>query len=701
MLFSIKKPIPEASSDLLGGKGYGLYQMEAAGISVPPAYIITPMACREYMADPAAMMAKVSKEYIPEILAGLSSEFGYLPLLSVRSGAKFSMPGMMDTILNVGLDPSVISEWSGRIGAACAEDSYKRLVEMYGSVVKGIERKKFEGKSLEERLVFYHLEVGEKFPNAGDQILGAIEAVFKSWNNDRAKTYRKLNNIPEDLGTAVIIQAMVFGNMNDASATGVAFSRNYSTGANEVVGDLVINGQGEDVVAGIRNTEPLDKMIQWNSKVFDEFMETMGKLEAMKRDMVDVEFTVQDGKLYFLQVRVGKRTAQAAVKIACDMVSEGVISTEEAIERVSLKQYLAASRPSLDPSWVSDNPPHGKGIPASNGVASGVAVFSSKNAVNCNEPCILIAEETTPDDIAGMDASLGILTSTGGATSHAAVVARGMEKVCVVGCTSLEKKGGAWVLSDGKVKRTIKEGDRITIDGSSGNIWIGVDVSISGPAMGVFKNELLSLLVSKYPFYEVCVSKAEVENATSDKLLLASYMVERNSFLEMPVVFRDMLLAVGDREAVVDLRSLSDVVRAEDQPMEFLFGNLNENALKEKVEVLLGLAKNPQVNKIKVLGVDSPVMVGKLVKAGYEVIPQVSDLDSLLDANGLCVTNHEALAKSVGKEVVAKVVSLKAAAGQKIRSFNIVPKIGKDQMGRNALIALSGVQAVQSFLPHR
>ena len=317
-------------AEFLGGKGHGLWWMQQQGVNVPPALIIPTTMCVEYMKKPKTVMKKIASQYanIEKFFLG---HFGYMPLLSVRSGARVSMPGMMDTILNVGLDEATFPEWEARIGKEAVEDSAHRLVTMYGNVVKGINRKELEDAVNPAKV--YTLTTGEPFPNAKDQVLGAIEAVFKSWNNDRTKFYRKMHDIPEDWGTAVVVQAMVFGNLNDNSCTGVMFTRNPDNGDGKVVGEFLVNAQGEDVVAGIRTPQNLSEMSNWNDTVAQEVLDVALKLEHAKRDVQDIEFTVQDGKLFVLQTRNAKRSARAAVKIAVEMMVEGLITKEEMAKR--------------------------------------------------------------------------------------------------------------------------------------------------------------------------------------------------------------------------------------------------------------------------------------------------------------------------------------------------------------------------------
>lgn len=457
------KGMKKAGPELLGGKGFGLVTMTADGLPVPPALIYPTSLCVEYQSDPMGVMEKIRNE-LPQVKEFFFEKFGFQPLLSVRSGARVSMPGMMDTVLNVGLDNDTFPFWEQQLGEVCAYDSACRLLEMYGSVVNGIPRNEFEGLDAEARSNLYTKYTGNEFPNADAQILGAIEAVFNSWDNDRAKVYRSMNNIPEEWGTAVVLQSMVFGNLNDNSATGVLFTRNPDSGENVVMGEYLVNAQGEDVVAGIRTPNPLVEMEQWNPVVYKELMTTVKGLEKARKDMQDVEFTVQDGKLYILQTRNAKRSAKAAVHIAMAMVDSKMLKPAVALKRVTARQFDIAQQSVIDPDFTTE--PDFVGIPACSGIVKGVVVTSAKSAIKCKQPCILVTQETTPDDIAGMNAAVGVLTMTGGATSHAAVVARSMDRPCVVGL--------------GKPISVFKVGDTITIDGASGKVWRSEVPVISG-----------------------------------------------------------------------------------------------------------------------------------------------------------------------------------------------------------------------------
>lgn len=489
----------------LGGKGAALVKMSQAGMPVPPGLTITTDVCN-HIAQLAktygdnsnqvdALIETLMDELQPH-MKWLSATFGFMPLVSVRSGAPISMPGMMDTILNVGLIASDLSVWEGRLGKRAAWDSYRRLIQMLGHTAYGVPSEKFEevlqfarNKAQVEtdaELTVDNLQAiagafeeifeghtGHPFPQKPwEQLEAAIRAVFKSWMNPRAIEYRKLNKIDEAMGTAVNVQAMVFGNMGDTSGSGVLFTRNPSTGENVIMGEYLVNAQGEDVVAGIRTPDPLSKWIAdadlgiaaapWAQELID----LCDKLEDSYRDMVDVEFTVQQNQLFLLQSRAGKRSAQAAFKIAVDLVDEGLITATTAISRITPEQFRVVKRPIIDPAFKTL---HDRlGLPACPGVVVGRPVFSAEEAVAAKDPVILVTHETTPDDIAGMAAAIGILTQTGGATSHAAVVARAMDKTCITGCTTLD-------LGNADLWKNIKT---VTLDGSTGRVWFNTTVPV-------------------------------------------------------------------------------------------------------------------------------------------------------------------------------------------------------------------------------
>ena len=502
--------------DLLGGKGANLAEMSSLGLPVPPGFTITTEACNHYYANGKAYPADLDAQVVAalaEVEKATGKAFGDAgnPLLvSVRSGARASMPGMMDTVLNLGLNDETVEGLAKLAGdRRFAFDSYRRFIQMYSNVVLGLDHHMFEeilddkkdalsvyvdtalsAEDWQEVVGEYKAaverELGEAFPqDPAQQLWGAIGAVFASWMNDRAKFYRRMHDIPESWGTAVNVQSMVFGNMGDTSATGVAFTRNPSTGESKLYGEFLINAQGEDVVAGIRTPQPITKaareemgdknpsMEEAMPKVFGQFVEVVGRLERHYRDMQDIEFTVERGRLYMLQTRNGKRTAKAALKIAVDMAADGLITREEAIRRVdpaSLDQLL---HPTIAPDAERDV--IASGLPASPGAATGKIVFSAEEAErlgSAGEDVILIREETSPEDIRGMDAARGIVTARGGMTSHAAVVARGMGRPCVSGAGELQINEKARELR--ARGRTFKAGDIITIDGSRGDVLAGV-----------------------------------------------------------------------------------------------------------------------------------------------------------------------------------------------------------------------------------
>jgi len=488
--------------DLLGGKGAGLAEMSRIGLPVPPGFTITTEACLEYYRKdrqyPSGLLDEVRRR-IRTVEERTGKRFGdpANPLLvSVRSGAKFSMPGMMDTVLNLGLNRRTVEGLAKATGdRRFAYDSYRRFMQMFGNVVLGIKHEAFEqvladlkwrraitldteltGTDLVELTEEYRkvvrAQIGQEFPDdPWEQLEMAIRAVFESWNNPRAITYRNFNRIPHDLGTAVNIQTMVFGNMGSTSGTGVAFTRNPATGERRVYGEYLLNAQGEDVVAGIRTPKPIEELEHDLPQAYRQFMEICALLEKHYRDVQDVEFTIEDSTLYLLQTRSGKRTASAAVKIAVDMVNEGLISREEAVLRVdpsSLEQLL---HPRLDPSARKET--IAKGLAASPGAASGVVVLDADRAAELgkSQKVILVRPETNPDDIHGLVAAQGVLTTRGGMTSHAAIVARGMGKPAVVGAESIRVDEAARSFAVGEV--TVREGDTITIDGSTGEVMRG------------------------------------------------------------------------------------------------------------------------------------------------------------------------------------------------------------------------------------
>jgi pyruvate, orthophosphate dikinase len=466
--------------DLLGGKGIGLAEMMQLGIPVPSGFTITTDACRAYMREgalPSGLEEEVA-EHIARLEQKSGKKFGDPddPLLvSVRSGAAMSMPGMMDTILNVGLNDVAVRGLAHATGnPEFAADCYRRLIQMFGETVDGISHDRFRPDDTAERArEVYESETGQAFPqDAREQLRRAVVAVFESWNTPRAQVYRSTYGIPDDLGTAVNVVQMVFGNKGDSSATGVCFTRNPSTGEQGVYGEYLVDAQGEDVVAGIRTPQPLEEMAKRLPEAYEQLLETMARLEQHYRDMQDIEFTVEEGRLYLLQTRSAKRTAAAALKAAVDMAGEGLINREDAIARIDPGQLDQLLHPMLDPK--AEFEVAARGLNASPGAACGKIVLDADTAVERGkggESVILVRWETTPDDIHGLIQSKGVLTAHGGMTSHAAVVARGMGKPCVAGCEGLEIDLGAKEVKLGE--HTLHEGDVITIDGGTGRVIVG------------------------------------------------------------------------------------------------------------------------------------------------------------------------------------------------------------------------------------
>ena len=502
--------------NLLGGKGANLAEMTNIGLPIPNGFTISTEACTDYYNDGKTINEDTTKQIFEalEWLEGVQGKkFGDTenPLLvSVRSGARASMPGMMDTILNLGLNDVSVKGFAAKTGnPRFAYDSYRRFIQMFSDVVMGMSKtyfdsileaeKKAHGYVYDTELkaedlqaviakykAIYAEKMGEEFPQDPKvQLMEAIKAVFRSWDNPRANYYRMMNDIPYEWGTAVNVQSMVFGNMGNTSGTGVAFTRNPATGAKGIFGEYLINAQGEDVVAGIRTPQPITQLEKDLPDCYKQFIEIADRLEKHYRDMQDMEFTIEDGRLYFLQTRNGKRTAQAAIQVACDLVDEGMITPQEAVLRIEAKSLDQLLHPAFDAAALKGGNQIGEALPASPGAAAGRIYFNADDAVAAHAAgsrVILVRQETSPEDIEGMHAAEGVLTMRGGMTSHAAVVARGMGTCCVSGCGDLKVHEEEKYIELGGY--TIKEGDYISLDGSTGKIYLGdiptVEASISG-----------------------------------------------------------------------------------------------------------------------------------------------------------------------------------------------------------------------------
>ena len=504
---------------LLGGKGANLAEMTKIGLPVPPGFTITTKSCNDYYENNKTIKQEIIDQ-IEEKLSILEKDLNKKlgseenPLLvSVRSGAVISMPGMMDTILNLGLnDKTVLALAKATDNERFAYDSYRRFIQMFSDVAMEVQKYKFENvldrykeennfkfdtdlttehlkAIVEEYKNIYKKEVGEDFPqDPKKQLMLAVEAVFRSWNNPRAIVYRRLNDIDNNLGTAVNIQSMVFGNMGDTSGTGVAFTRDPATGDNKLLGEYLINAQGEDVVAGIRTPQPIDTLKEVMPEIYKQFIDTVKTLEHHYKDMQDVEFTIEKGRLFFLQTRNGKRTAASAINVAVDFVNEGLITKEEAIMRIEPKQLDQLLHPKFEDKALKEATVLTKGLPASPGAGSGKIYFSAEDAAKASqngEKVILVRQETSPEDIEGMVCSEGILTARGGMTSHAAVVARGMGKCCVAGCGEIKVDEAAKEVR--KDDLVLKEGDFISLDGSTGVVYLGDVAKVEATMTGNFE----------------------------------------------------------------------------------------------------------------------------------------------------------------------------------------------------------------------
>ena len=582
--------------DLLGGKGAGVAEMTRAGMPVPPGFTITTEACRAYYAL-GRRFPEGLWDQVAEARAHIEQQTGKRlgddrnPLLvSVRSGAKFSMPGMMDTVLNLGLNSSTLEGLKSLTGDdRFALDAFRRFIQMFGKIVKGIDGDLFEEalteakrragvksdpelkpdqlrELVQEFKAIYRLHTGEDFPEDPEaQLRAAIEAVFASWNTDRAVAYRRMEKIPDDLGTAVNVQMMAFGNMGEDSGTGVAFTRNPITGEKELYGDYLANAQGEDVVAGIRSTEPISALSKRLPEVGRQFQQYADRLEEHYRDVQDLEFTVERGRLYMLQTRSAKRTGEAAVNIAVDMVNEGLITREEAVARVEPRQLEQLIHPRVDPSANSD--PIGKGVPASPGAATGQAVFDADTAEEwgrAGRPVILVRVETNPNDVHGMIEARGILTSTGGTASHAALVARGMGRPCIVGASAITVDIKKQQFSVNGT--TVRQGEEITLDGTTGNVYLGRVPTIEPRPSANFKtllswaDEIRRLEVWANADYPRDAEKARENGAQGIGLCRTEHMFMEED--RLPIV-RAMIMATTTEERERHLAKLLPIQRGD------------------------------------------------------------------------------------------------------------------------------------------
>ena len=634
--------------ELLGGKGANLAEMTGLGLPVPQGFTITTEACTQYYEDGREINAEIQaqiNEYIEKMEEITGKKFGDKenPLLvSVRSGARASMPGMMDTILNLGLNEDVVEVIAKKSNnPRWAWDCYRRFIQMYSDVVMEVGKKYFEeliDKMKAEGGVTYDVEltaddlkelagqfkaeykekIGQDFPDdPKEQLMGAVKAVFRSWDNPRANVYRRDNDIPYSWGTAVNVQSMAFGNMGDDCGTGVAFTRDPATGEKKLMGEFLINAQGEDVVAGVRTPMPIAKMAEEFPEAFEQFQNVCQTLENHYRDMQDMEFTVENKKLYMLQTRNGKRTAQAALKIACDLVDEGMRTEEEAVAMIDPRNLDTLLHPQFDAAALKAATPIGKGLGASPGAACGKIVFTAEDAENWNakgEKVVLVRLETSPEDITGMKASQGILTVRGGMTSHAAVVARGMGTCCVSGCgdIAMDEANKKFTLAG----KEFHEGDYISIDGSTGNIYDGVIPTVDATIAGEFGR--IMAWADKYRTLKVRTNADTPADAKKARELGAEGIglcrTEHMFFEEDRIAaFREMICSdtVEEREAALDkilpyqqgdFEALYEALEGNPVTIRFLDPPLHEFVPTEEADIeKLAAAQGKSVEDIKTI----------------------------------------------------------------------------------------------------
>ena len=687
--------------ELLGGKGANLAEMTNIGLPVPQGFTITTEACTQYYEDGRTInpdiMAEIN-EYIGKMEEITGKKFGDKenPLLvSVRSGARASMPGMMDTILNLGLNEDVVEVIAKKSGnARWAWDCYRRFIQMYSDVVMEVGKKYFEeliDKMKEEKGVTFDVEltaddlkelasqfkaeykekIGEDFPSdPKEQLMGAVKAVFRSWDNPRANVYRRDNDIPYSWGTAVNVQSMAFGNMGDDCGTGVAFTRDPATGEKKLMGEFLINAQGEDVVAGVRTPMPIAKMEEEFPEAFAQFKDVCKLLEDHYRDMQDMEFTVENKKLYMLQTRNGKRTAQAALKIACDLVDEGMRTEEEAVAMIDPRNLDTLLHPQFDVAALKAATPMGKALGASPGAAAGKIVFSADDAKEWaarGEKVVLVRLETSPEDIEGMKAAQGILTVRGGMTSHAAVVARGMGTCCVSGCgdIAMDEENKKFTLNG----KEYHEGDTISLDGSTGNIYDGiiptVDASIAGEFGRIMSwaDKYRTLKVRTNADTPADAKKAKELGAEGIGLCRTEHMFFEGNRID---AFREMICAdtVEEREAALnkilpmqqgDFEQLYEALEGNPVTIRFLDPPLHEFVPTEEEDIEL-LAKAQ----------------GKSVEAIKDIINGLHEANPMMGHRGcrLAVTYPE-IAKMQTKAVIRAAINVQKAHAD----WTIVPEI--------------------------
>ena len=687
--------------ELLGGKGANLAEMTRIGLPVPQGFTVTTEACTKYYEDGKKINSEIQAqimEYIDKLEETTGMKFGSKenPLLvSVRSGARASMPGMMDTILNLGLNEDVVEVMGAKSNnPRWAWDCYRRFIQMYSDVVMEVGKKYFEQlidamkeeKGVKQDIELsaddlkklagqfkaeYKAKIGKDFPSdPKEQLMGAVEAVFRSWDNPRANVYRRDNDIPYSWGTAVNVQMMAFGNMGDDCGTGVAFTRDPATGEKGLMGEFLVNAQGEDVVAGVRTPMPIAEMADKFPEAFAHFQKVCATLEDHYRDMQDMEFTIQAGKLYMLQTRNGKRTAKAALKIACDLVAEGMIDKKQAVAMIDPRNLDTLLHPQFDAKALKAATPAGKGLGASPGAACGKVVFTAEDAVawkEKGEKVVLVRLETSPEDITGMKAAQGVLTVRGGMTSHAAVVARGMGTCCVSGCGDIimDEENKKFTLAG----KTYNEGDYISIDGSTGNIYDGIIPTVDAEIVGEFKtimdwaDEFRVLKVRTNADTPADAKKARELGAEGIGLCRTEHMFFE---AERIAAFREMICAdtVEGREAALakilpyqqgDFEKLYEALEGNPVCIRFLDPPLHEFVPTEEEDIAL-LAKAQ----------------GKTVAEIKNVISSLHEFNPMMGHRGCRLTvTYPEIAKMQTTAVIRAAINVKKAHPD----WNIVPEI--------------------------
>lgn len=694
MIYSLQEAVNE-KKEIIGGKGYHVAQLmqlkDTLNLSfdVPEAFILPTSLWKEYRKNSKKTVKYIKDELIPSVIKGLTKD-GVFPMVSVRSGAPVSMPGMMDTILNLGINSENVEEYAKKYSKEWAYDCYTRYLTMYGEIALSIEKKQFHGlrdkkyknvQEINKEFEKVYKKNKQQLPDSDieSQLLTSIVAVLDSWNNERAQVYRQMHNIDESLGTAVIIQKMVFGNLNENSATAVVFSRDTNTGSSAISGEFLINAQGEDVVSGSATPDDIYDMKNWNESLFLQIRENLKKLEKHFKDVQDVELTIEDGKMYFLQTRAAKRTPTAALKIAVDMVDDGTIEKEDIFSYVSLNDYLTLNNKQVDPGYKVA--PDAVGLSASSGVLLGRVVFDLRGTelTKEGEPTILLATETTPDDMPVLKEVNGVVTCVGGVTSHAAVVARSLSKAAIVGSSDIklyvdkEAKRDTWYAVIGG--KRVEENTEITIDAENGRVWVGNDVPIIDGAENKNLLKIEDMIFDIYPFARAV---SDPNDIFCDKnVVYATYRLDTEGSSEIKEnLFKALEIMQDsipeDYVAIVDLQGKLDFI---------------ENTFEETVPFTHSLAKNNFERKAEVL-LD---WVGEKDKFKVYLGKYQDEYGQKFEDYGFTVADKSMLQLKLGQEATIKDNEKFLTIVDKISEVHL-KKPSKNMVisGKNALISLLG-----------